>query len=225
MGSDSDLVATLLCTPLPVLKSSVVAGDAPIPAAGVKPGLNDHAEMLRLEFVGQSQLALYHALLNVLLRRGIDVAVNVGRMRQLWREEREFLLERLDSRWLVSACDTIADHFPEPEEKATALIGSVLVNVVKLYETERLAAFGSARGETVGPHRWTGPQELFDGIVAFSLGTGDMVLNLHRRLDALTRASPTTAAAILRELIRRVNAHNTVLSRFRKVHTKDVTRW
>lgn len=225
MSPESDVVATLLRSPLPALKSSVVEGDAAIPAVGVKQGLNDHAEMLRREFVGQSRLALYHALLNVLLRRGIDVEVNVGRMRRLWREERDFLLEKLDSRWLVSACDTIADHFPEPEEKSTALIGSVLVNVVKLYETERLAAYGTARGETVGSHRWTGPQELFDGIVAFSIGTGDMVLNLHRRLDALTRATPTTAGAILRELIRRVNSHNTVLSRFRKVHTKDVTRW
>jgi hypothetical protein len=76
----------------------------------------------------------------VLLRRRIDLETNLARTRMLWRSEAPFLVAKLDSRWLVSACDTIIDHWHEPEERALALAGTLFANTIKLYETERWAA-------------------------------------------------------------------------------------
>lgn len=145
----------------------------------------------------------------------------MANFRRIWAEEGEFLCSRLDSRWLVSACDTIIDHFEERDEVATAVAGTLFMNTVKLYETERLVQ-QPARGfeEVLGADRRV---TLFDGMAAFLVGRGDMVRNM---LDRVTRgADSPIASPILKELIRRANTHDTVFKRFRDLHTNPRTLW
>jgi hypothetical protein len=185
-----------------------------------QPDLNAHLTVLRKEFAGQSELLFYHAMLIALLRRRIEVAENLPRLRALWASEQAFLLEALDSRWLVSACDTIVDHWPEPDERALALATSLFANTIKLYETERIAT-GGVQGEYTLPE---GRVALHDGMTAFQIGEGDMIFNLVRRIEATT-AQAGTAAQILRELVKRASKHDTVFRRFRAVHNRDATAW
>jgi hypothetical protein len=205
------------------VKAAVVPGEPRVYSFGVNPDLALQAEALRREFAGQSELLLYHAILMMLLRRRIDLEANLARTRMVWRSEAPFLVANLDSRWLVSACDTIIDHWHEPEEKALALAGTLFANTIKLYETERWATgrYGeplpatAQRAERVALH---------DGMSAFMIGTGDMIGNLHKRMEAVTAAGGI-AAQIVGELVRRASAHDTIFKRLRDVHSNPHSLW
>jgi hypothetical protein len=223
MHAPVELTDRLHSTSLAGLKAAVVPGEPRVYSFGVIPDLALQAEALRREFAGQSELLLYHAILMVLLRRRIDLETNLARTRMLWGSEAPFLVAKLDSRWLVSACDTIIDHWHEPEERALALAGTLFANTIKLYETERWATghagmklpFGQPRAERVALH---------DGMSAFMIGTGDMIGNLHKRMEAVTAASGI-AAQIVGELVRRASAHDTIFKRLRDVHSNPHSLW
>lgn len=196
-----------------------VPGDLPVYSFGRLEDIDGHMAMLWREFSGKPLICFLHAGLIVHLRRGLHSSMNLDRFSRLWRDFPEVLIGALDSRWLISACDTIADHASDPVERAAAVAGSLFMNTIKLYETERQAqgwpggAYDVKRGRV----------PLFDGQSAFAIGRGDMIKNLLQRCDAALPAS--TAGVICRELIRRAAAHDTVFDRFRAVHDHDKTRW
>lgn len=192
------------------LRHERVPGDQPVPALGRCHDLDQHLKMLAAEFAGSSKLELLHAQTVVLLRRGIHVTRNLARFRRLWFWHRRFLVKRLDSRWLVSAADTFADHPRNDAEQATALAAVLLVNTVKLYETERLL-LGRCSDLVVSAAEGP-PLPLFDGLTTFLVGRGDLLRNLHRRLTRLTQRA-RAVDLILIELMLRMKSHDTVYSR------------
>ncbi len=206
------------------LKAHRVEGDAATPSFGRKTDLSAHLQMLKLEFAGKSELELYHAAVIVLLRRGIDQANNARRFFELWSREKDFLLEKLDTRWLVSACDTIIDFSSDKVEIGFACAGTIIANLVKLYETEIRALKPFFESQRLEYSQEAGRIELFDGLCAFVIGKGDMVYNLQCRVR---RACPSEGVSprILLELVSRMNKHDTVLSRFRRVHLDSQTTW
>lgn len=203
------------------LKTEIVAAGEPAPAVGRQPKVEDHLAMLAREFSGRPALLFYHAGLTVLIRRGLMVDYAPAAFMDLWRRERDFLLARLDSRWLVSTCDTLLDIADDPAEIGFAAAATLMVNTVRLYETER-RVLGSA--EAAWPAERYRQRELFDGLTEFGIGHGDMVFNLKQRIARAAR-SPTVSAAILGELFQRMRANDTVFSRLRIVHVDPETRW
>jgi hypothetical protein len=226
MDRDPSIVQRLLQTPLPELEKMIVKGNGPVPSSGAKIDLEDHIQMLQDEFTGQSEILLYHALLNVQLRRNIGVVDTVARLRNLWTGYRPFLLVNLDSRWLVSTCDSIVDHFDEPAEKITAMSASLLINTIKLYETERLAHghWHSPPGLANPCFEWEGRFDLFDGVSAYRIGKGDMIKNLLTRARSIQHYSEF-ASPIMNELLRRINRSDTIYSRLRAVHANKASLW
>lgn len=204
------------------MKARIVPGEAPVPPRGRLPDIGDHLAMLRLEFAGRSELEFYHVALMVLARRHIDPDDTARRIDALWRAEAAFLCARLNSRWLVSACDTFIDVAADPAERALAAAAMLFINTIKLYETERrLTGAVDIATDTLRP---PGGHELFDGLTRFNLGTGNMVANLQQRIQSVT-AGATPTAMILAELLRRANTHDTVFRRFRRLHTREDTAW
>jgi hypothetical protein len=188
---------------------------------GRRPELAQQLEMLAAGFVGECALVWLHAALNVALRRGLQPRRNASRLLELWAGHADLLLELLDSRWLISACDSFADHHPDPAQAALAASASFLVNTAKLYETERLA---TAPPQGAPPFPPAVPfQEIFDGLTTFLPERGDMVANLVARLDACSTRAITAAAipspvsSILRELVSRLLVQPSVFSRARPV--------
>lgn len=180
-------------------------GERPRPVfGGRRPDFFEHMNELRSEFVGRSELLAMHAGMVVVLRRRIALAHFQPLYLRLWRDERELLLRELSLRWLVSACDTLADIGETPTQRAVALNGTVLANMVKLAETER-------RRHPPTPEPRRVPEELFDGMTAFRPG-GDMVDNLLRRLGQVA-ALDDLAGPILVEVAERVRRADTVLRR------------
>lgn len=222
MNKKKRWIEQLLNSSLDEMKIRKVPGMEKIHSHGGLASLDDHIDMLSREFANEPEILLYHALLVVLIRREIELYDNVNRYLYLWESERDLLISKLDSRWLVSACDTFIDHNPDPTEKALALSAALFTNTLKIYETERCATERS--GSSTSFCEVSGRVELFDGMTAFMIGEGDMIRNLHRRVDKLTE-SRSTCAAILKELVRRASVFNTVFHRLKVAHTNSSTMW
>lgn len=183
--------------------------------AGRKGDFEEHLETLETTFSGTPFICFYHSGLIVLIRRKIDLEINIAKFNRLWSEKSDVLLKHLSSRWLVSACDTIQDVASDPYEKALALAGTVLINVAKLYESERYA---TAAGTKHLKER-RGTVHLFDGVMRFSAGNGDMITNMIARANAVAGNSPV-AGRILLELFGRMQSHNTVFRRFETIRKR-----
>jgi hypothetical protein len=185
----------------------------PVRARRREPDFSDHLSMLAQEFSGKPVLLFVHAALNSHIRREISLEENLARFWNMWRTETEFLIENLNARWLKSSSDTIMCHATCDIERAAATAGSILINTIKLYETERLATGAVEKSyESVGSNNF-----LFDGIAAFAIGGGDALVDLvERSFRPYDREK--IAPQILRELIKRAFLNPTVYNRFAKVH-------
>ena len=201
------------------LRNEVVTTHSYVPSFGKHEKLQQQLIMLEHEFSGQLRLKLVHAILNVFLRRNIE-AENVYRhFCTLWAGHGDILIETLDSRWLIAACDTICDYSADPDEASSAIMCSLFGNTLKLAETERLIT----SRDKVDPVRIKGRIPLFDGMTAFMSGGGDMPANLLNRLDRALKPD-TLTGMIGRELISRALSGDTVFTRLAKLQTKNLWR-
>lgn len=212
------------------LKSIPVEAGTSLPSFHRHDDLRTHAYMLKQEFSGKPQLLVYHALLTVLIRRNQSRAWALARWKQLWETDADFLCAQLDTRWLVSACDTALEHAESQACRALAAAGSLFINTIKLYETERLALDASEPISSDSVQFPSSYYPLHDGLSAFIVGRGDMVHNLYRRVHDLcndmedeTECMPTTQ--IVRTLLARACLHDTVLQRFGLRHQHPETSW
>ena len=207
------------------LENTIVKGDSSCPTWGSTRDLTTHLKNLRMEFVGRSELELHHANLVVLLRRRYKLKETYTAFHSLWDHSRSFLLDRLNLRWLVSAADSIADYDPDPTQRSIAVSVSLLVNTVKLCESERFLCasedrvFVRSRVNEVQ----TGVVPLVEGMSCFTAGTDDTLRNLLWRVEA--QSSEGLAGSILKTCFQRIQECETVYSRFRHVHTRSRTSW
>lgn len=202
-----------------VLKDTVISCGPPQVLVGRIDAVDDHLDALFREFSGQPLISFYHAELIVRMRRGEEIGTA---FKDLWAAEGQFLGRTLRLRWLISACDSISDDASfDAAERSLALAASRLTATVKLYETERLEL-----GSSQQPRQYSqaNVRPLFDGLTTFSIGYGDLVLNLIKRCRAAALTAPISGM-ILAEVLRRLHAHDTVFSRFLNVHALDDTRW
>ena len=203
------------------MKLAKVAAQPIAYSFGEKADIEAQFAMLEREFAGQPQLVFFHAKTIVRIRREKGSPRNTALFWDMWTQETAFLLEHLDTRWLVSACDTIVDVIDDVGEQKAAMFASFLANTVKLYETERAISGPAPKYDMAKLDRRV---PLFDGTSAFLVGRGDMIRNLMQRLDQTTAAN-TVSDQILRELIRRFHHHDTVFARFAACHTNERTKY
>jgi hypothetical protein len=217
--------ASLQSSDYSALKSKIITDTELSYTHGADKDLSQHLHNLRAEFAGQAELLYYHAQLIVLIRREYQIAEQFAQFERLWETEGEFLREHLNTRWLISAADTFADHSTHLETRSLALAASLLINTIKLQETERYLQ--ATENLSDQPDRQqqlqTGRVALFDGTSAFAVGTDDTLRNLRWRLDAIRTENPM--GLVLAELFQRLQTHDTVYQRFRQRHTRAKTAW
>lgn len=90
------------------------------------------------EFDGLPEIMLLHGLLIAHLRRRSAPPHTAALFLRLWAEESDWLLARLDARWLVSAITTFGDHGATEVQRRVGQSLSLMFGMMKLYETERL---------------------------------------------------------------------------------------
>lgn len=207
------------------LRAQLVQAGPPRQTRGSDDDLDRHFGALRVEFSGQSALLLEHARLNVLLRRKITPQENYTRLAELWTHEQEYLLKHLNIRWMVSACDSVADWDPDAAARARALSVSLLVNTVKMAESESF--FQNTSSQPFDAERVEQVQHdlvpLFEGLSCFTVGTDDTLRNMRWRIDAQQHDHFT--GAILANVFQRLQENDTVYARFRAHHHRERTRW
>ena len=168
---------------------------------------DEQVARLRSEFAGRSELALLHASCVSRLRRYRDrpPARNALLLfERMWEETRGDLIGQLNLRWLGSAAATFADHGETEADRRTGLLAVALLDMAKLYETERLELVAGQRGGRTAT--------LFDGVAPYSPEQGDLIDHMAERIEAAS-AGDAAPQAILAEIWRRLNAEDTVLKR------------
>ncbi len=210
-----------------MMKQTIITGDVFEYTHGSDKNLLNHIEHLKKEFTNQSELNYYHAKLIVLIRRGFEVSENFRLFEKLWHSEYEFLVKSLNTRWLISACDTFIDHSDDDLLKALLMNAVILINTIKLQESERylLATEDMLMNEERQQFLQQQRLALFDGVSGFCVGTDDTLRNMRWRLDTL--ASKHQLGVIVTEIFERAQqpSSNTVYSRFRERHTRSKTAW
>lgn len=209
------------------MSSQIIEGDTSTYTHGSDKNLQSHIDNLRHEFVGRTELEYYHASLTVLIRRDFQTKNNFNIFEQLWYQNHEFLINNLNTRWLISACDTFIDHSDDDYLISLLMNAVIMVNTIKLQESELfLTASEKAlpkleRKNSLEAERLA----LFDGVSGFAVGTDDTLRNMRWRLDKLCNAH-VLGGIVLKvfESAQHPDA-NTVYSRFRALHTRDKTAW
>jgi len=202
------------------MKIALVPGEHPRFVDCCCPNVEDHIAQTRLEFVKQPELCAYHAELVIRLRRKIDTTRNAFLFFDLWRAEQAFLLQHLDSRWLVSALDTFADYGAARERlAATAIVA--FVNMVKLAETEhRLCGSPDYSPDCVRQNIEQYP-EMWDGRRVFHLRDDDTFGNTVTRMRRVLEPEPLLRD-IFEVLLQRMFDHDTPLSRLAREHDRGL---
>ncbi|MDG1408279.1 MAG: hypothetical protein P8Q50_10720 [Octadecabacter sp.] len=207
------------------MKTTIIPNEIAVQTRGSDKSLELHLTNLRREFAGQSDLLWYHAKLIVLLRREFQTSAQYSEFRKLWDQESAFLKENLNIRWLISACDTFAEHDTDPSVRSVAMMTSLLANTVKMHESERFIT--QSQNLPVDPLQVATLQEklvpLFEGMSCFTVGTDDTLRNMLWRLQPFMKVAPT--GLILEEVWKRLQIEDSVFSRMRNLHHRKKTRW
>lgn len=143
---------------------------------------------LAKEFDDRPALLHLHGLLIANLRRQNQPPQTAALFERLWAAEHEFLLENLDTRWLVSAVTTFGDHGQTAVQRQLGQSLSVLFGMMKLYETERLYSGQSPNR----PFDLEGKisKKLAMEMDPFSLGSGGLDVNMLGALWQLSEQDP-----------------------------------
>ena len=193
---------------------------------GSSDNLEQHFIALRDEFVGQSELCFTHAKFIVLIRRDFEVENHFALFEQLWKEEKDYLLKNLNTRWLISASDTFADYSDDDSVKGLSLACSCLINTVKMQESERFITNAhNCVNDKEKLNRLNNEERvpLFDGISVFKFGTDDTLRNMRWRIDKIAQLN--IAGEILLEIFLRLQQFDSVYKRSKERHVRDKTGW
>ena len=208
------------------LKQNMIQGERITYTYGSEKDLNAHIENLKAEFIGQSELNHYHASLIVLIRRDVDATQNYQKFKTLWLAEQQFLLKSLNTRWLISACDTFIDYDQDATLQAIMMNAVVLINTIKAQETEALMCeHHYQENEAIKQKLQTERVALFDGTSALAVGTDDSLRNMRWRLDKV--CGQHELGQIVIEIFDRLQQpeNDNIYSRSKVRHTREKTRW
>ena len=154
--------------------------------------------------------------LTVYVRRGVHAEASFRCLRQLVEGQLDSVLAQLSTRWLVSICDSYADHGDAIEARNALLISSFL-NWERLAATYVRWAVPGRVGHRVDAPVPPDNQPLWDGLMTVQLERGDTVSNLLARYARLLAPTPPLLA-IWRTLLARIRAHDSVLAALNQPH-------
>jgi len=207
-------------------KQIIVYGDEVKYTHGSSNDLDEHFETLKSEFAGQTELCYTHAKIIVLIRRDFEAQKHFTIFEKLWQQEKDFLLNNLNTRWLISAADTFADYSNDDSTKSLSVACSCLLNTVKIQESERFITNAQDCADDQEKMTKLDNEErfaLFDGASVFKFGTDDTLRNMRWRIDKMAKIN--IAGEILLEIFKRLQQFDTVYKRSKQRHTRSKTSW
>lgn len=191
-----------------------------IPASlvGRRSDVNIHLQELQHEFLETPEICFKLISCIVYIRRNINQKEQLILFNHLLIEHKKECLYHLSTRWLVSICDTLADH-GSAVEKANAMIVSTFVNLIKLSDTYvnllEVPAISKAnlQQQKAGIPLW-------DGLTEFSVKDGDMMRNLFNRIENSVSEAPLIQD-IWHEILRKIKSNHCLVSNIAELHIQQ----
>jgi len=150
------------------------------------------------------------------LRKGKDINKNLKDFSDLIGQNIDEVCKMLDTRWLVSICDTYVDYGDQIISR-NALLVVQIANFEKLWATNLLMYDVKLNPEKVQKLKNNKIIPLWDGMYSFNINHGDMTNNFFGRLEALLKATPVIEK-IYRTIIERIKENDTVLANLNRYH-------
>ncbi|MBA85441.1 glycosyltransferase family 2 protein [Thalassobius sp. S69A] len=173
---------------------------------------------LAKEFDARPALLHLHGLLIANMRRQDQPPQTAALFERLWAQESEFLLENLDTRWLVSAVTTFGDHGQTALRRQLGHSLSVLFGMMKLYETERL--YSGRHPDQTFDLKTRSNEKLAMQMDPFSLTSGGLDVNMLGALWQLSEQDPLIRPLAQRLLQLLVQDDRTVFRRLLKMRER-----
>lgn len=191
--------------------------------------LEGHLNNIKYRMIGESELCFYHNALIILLRRRYKMKETFTEFERLWDVERDYLLEHLSIRWIVSACDTFIDH-SEDINRATILMNVItLTNTLRTYETKYfLTTPLDAKPIPLLDDKinmlYAGDLPLYAGLTYFRVGTDDSLKNMRKRYTVFYKTDKL-ATTILLNIFDKLQFNESAFSILRQLHKEDWSKW
>jgi hypothetical protein len=152
------------------------------------------------------------------LRKGIDTEENWKKFIEFIESNLDKVCKSLDTRWLVSVCDTYAD-FGDPVTRRNAMLVVQTANFEKLWATYLLMYDLDLNEEKVEKLKNNKVIPLWDGMYSFNINHGDMTNNYFARVNELISETPVIDA-IYKTVLQRIKENNTVLANLNLYHKR-----
>jgi len=154
----------------------------------------------------------------VKLRKDFDLKNNWPKFRNIVEKNIDRICEELDTRWLVSICDTYVD-FGDPIEKRNAMLIVQVANFEKLWATDLLMYDVKINPQKLDKLKKNKVIPLWDGVYSFNINHGDMTNNLFRRLNNLMQETSVLNKIYL-TVLKRIKENDTALANLAKYHQR-----
>jgi len=152
------------------------------------------------------------------LRQGRNTEKNRIEFKRIIQKNIKKICKNLNTRWLISICDTYVDY-GNPIEARNALIITVFTNMEKLGQTYFHMFDLKINNEKIKKLRDEPPFELWDGMTSFHLKKGDLTSNMFRRIDWCLKETPELHL-IFKTVLTRIKKNDTILGNINKYHRK-----
>ena len=152
------------------------------------------------------------------LRKGKDNENNWKQFTGLVEGNLDEICKSMDTRWLVSICDTYADY-GDPVTRRNALLVVQTANFEKLWATNLLMYDVKINEEKVKELRKNKVIPIWDGMYSFNINHGDMTNNFFARVDEQISETPVIYA-IYKTVIQRIKENDSVLANLNKYHKR-----
>jgi len=176
--------------------------------------LEEHYAKLRPQFVGQPEACFQLVMEIVRLRREIEVNKSWQRFNELLDAHIDLYVTHLNTRWLVSICDTVTDH-GDSSRRSKALLISTVVNMIKLAETERQLSTNPVHDPAkVRRPKYT---RFWNGMTPYGIKKGDMARQLLTRISTSIE-DDVVLTKIWLAVLGKLKTSDTILLRLHKLH-------
>lgn len=122
------------------------------------------------------------------IRRCEDMPGSWHKLRRTVESNLEEIATTFSARWILSICDSYADH-ATPIERRNAFLISLFVNMIKFADTSRMMR-GPIDPSKLEPLRSPDRPIVFSEMRCIHLGNSDTLLNLAKRMTILLAETP-----------------------------------
>jgi len=150
------------------------------------------------------------------LRKGKDINTNWKEFSNIIEQNIDEVCKILDTRWLVSICDTYVDY-GDPIISRNAMLVVQIANFEKLWATNLLMYDIRLNPEKLQKLKNNKIISLWDGMYSFNINHGDLTNNFFYRLENLLKET-LVIEKIYRTILQRIKENDTILANLNKYH-------